>query len=270
MATSIMTNARRIEGLGAKIISCNSETCEGIERNQAEGYYPRGFFLYPNDESPLDIAVVGANPGRAPIEELAWYSDIYKKERDELETYRDLREIWRRFPRAEKGPYWRPYYEKLKGFLRALESEGLINFQGILFSEVVFCQTEHGCSGVPKDTLCSCAQRFFRRKEMIELLSTCRHVICLGIGGAFDYLRTIPESRQWKIIGLYNPSPARARQPYTFANYFEKEKLRKTIIKDLRAWEKLQKPYEVKVTPFGTRPSLIKQEVADRALTSRS
>lgn len=243
-----------IEDLGTEIVGCK-EQCQGVECNQDEGYYPRVFFLYPDDNSPMDLAVIGSNPGNAPPKELWLYRALGEGKKDGLTTYKDLREVWRKFPGAQEGTvFFRSYYSRLKDFLKPLESEGVISLDGILYSEVVFCESD---SDIPPDTVTRCTGKFLKKKEMLELLSECRHVVCAGIEGAFEHVNRLPESDQWKVIGVYHPS---GFGWINFVKYFVKgtRKLKKRIIEDLRAWEATQKPYQVKVTPNGTDPRPIR------------
>jgi len=93
---------------------------------------------------------------------------------------------------------------------------------------------------------------------MLDLVSRCKHVLCLGIKDSFDWIVKLRESDQWKVIGLYHPTPSRVRLPYSFDNYFEdpetRIKLKAPIVESLKNFENMQKPYkvEVKVRSDGT------------------
>jgi len=131
-----------IEKLGTEIIKHQNEQClENVVWNQGEGYIPRVFFLHPEDDSSLDLAIIGGNPGHAPGSELRWNKDIWRGRKNELDAYRELvQKHWRKFPDALKGSdHWRLYYEKQRQFLKALNTdETIFIMNGILYLEVVF------------------------------------------------------------------------------------------------------------------------------------
>jgi len=221
--------------------------------NQDEGYIPRVFFLHPKDDSPLDLAIVGGNPGHADKVELKWNKEIWRQKKNERDAYRNLvQKHWRKFPDAPRSSdHYRPFYEKPLQFLKALNSdETIFASNGILYLEVVFCETKSGSNNI-SDTVVRCTSEFLKRRKMLDLLSRCKHILCLGFGDSFNPVTELRESNQWKVIGLYHPTPGNVRQPYSFNNYFEdpkrRTKLEPIIVEKLKEFENMQKPYQVEV-----------------------
>lgn len=107
------------------------------------------------------------------------YRGIWRRKKNSIDIYRELVEHWRKFPKAESGDYWRRYYKNLKDFLEASARENILNPKGILFSEVVFCESKPDLNRIPSDIVKRCTGEFWG-KEMLGLLSQCEHVLCHG------------------------------------------------------------------------------------------
>jgi hypothetical protein len=223
-----------IEKLGTDIIQCN-EKCEGVENNQKEGYYPRALFLEPKNATQVEVLLIGENPGNSSCLEREFYKVLAEKKDSELASFKDCQRIWRSIAKEHD------YYQRPKHLLKELG----LNFNGILWAEIVFCEKSR--STIPKKTFKKCSSRFLTR--ITQLLSEGKYVVCLG-NTAFQYVRNLPQSNQWKVINVYHPTGS-----YIFANYFEKEtnktvterRLRKKIFDEFKKIEESQKSYLIKI-----------------------
>lgn len=221
-----------IEILGNEIVQCK-EKCKGIENNQSEGYYPRTFFLDPEDSDKIEILVVGENPGNSTCLEREFYKVLAEQSRAKVATFKDCQIVWRSIAKEHD------FYQRPKHLLKQLG----LNPNGVLFAEVVFCEKSYSTRSVPKKTFEKCCNRFLRK--IITLVPEEKYVLCLG-KKAFHYTRKLPESARRKLIAAYHPTGSRI-----FANYFEKEKgkkvierrLKKKILTDFKEIEASNEPY---------------------------
>jgi hypothetical protein len=228
------------------IIRCPERVCEGVVLpNKDEGDYPRAFFLYPDDDSPMELAIVGMNPGKPqekPQAEKQRYINLARQNKDGWATYKQCKEVWRGFAKEID------YYLKPRGFLKKLG----LSLNGILYTEVVFCEKLPNYKKIPEWTFELCSSHYLKPK-IATFLSKCEHILCFG-NEAFDHVTKLPESNQWKILRLYHPTPPAVRRPHCFAEYFEKdENVKRKIRDDFEKLEKRQKPYKCKVNYDGIK-----------------
>jgi len=225
-----------IEKLGNEIVQCKAK-CKGIENNQRDGYYPRIFFLDPENASEIEVLVVGENPGNSAFLEREFYKVLSERNRAKVAMFKDCRRVWRTIVKEHD------YYLRPKHLLKQLG----LNPKGTLFAEVVFCEKSHSTGRIPNKTFEKCCNRFLRK--IVKLVPEKKYILCLGTN-AFVYTRNMPESAHKKLIAAYHPTGSRI-----FANYFEKEKgkkiigrrLKRKILTDFRALEASNKPYMCKI-----------------------
>lgn len=247
MANLSQKIAEEIDMIGEKLIRCPETKCEGIvSPNKKKGNYPRAFFLFPDDNSPMELAIVGMNPGKPQDGEEQCYIDLGKQNKDGWATYKQCKAVWRGY--AKKIDY---YTKPRESFLKQLMGPRGNSLNGILYTEVVFCGKLHNYAKIPEPTFELCSGRWLRPK-IAKLLSKCGHIFCLG-NDAFDHVTKLPESNQWKVLRLYHPTPSRVRQPYSFDNYFESGNLKRKILVDFRRLEDMQKAYKRKVNHDGIK-----------------
>jgi len=233
---------RTIEELATRIIQCG-EKCEGIENNQKEGYYPRAFFLDPESTPQIDVAIIGENPGNSSCLEREFYLALAERDASEFATFEDCWRVWKSIAKQHD------YYQRPKHLLKELG----LSLKGILWAEVVFCEKSPSIKRIPGKTFEKCFSRFLT--EVAKLLLETKYVVCLGTT-AFQYVKNLPHSDQWKMISVYHPTGSRV-----FANYFKKEKgkkvterkLRNKILKDFKQLENSHERYACKVRPDGIK-----------------
>jgi hypothetical protein len=217
-----------IEKIGYEIINCR-ESCKGLRNNQDEGYYPRSFFLEPQNATTIKAVVVGLNPGYCGRLEREFYKFAAEMNAEKglkkHAIYEDCTRIWRA---VSEGNHTR-YFHYPRHFL---EEVGVLKNKppnnSILWTEVAFCENdqEEGKKDYRK-----CSSKFLKRIFDLEKFGylkegTC--VLCLG-EEAFNLVCKIDNSKKLKVVGIYHPTGARI-----FANYFEKSDAKKNAKIDER------------------------------------
>ena len=191
-----------IDRIGTEIIRCD-EKCEGVICDQVKGYYPRVFFLYPNNSCEVNVVIVGKNPGSSPPLEREFYKALAEHRQDKIATYKDCLRVWNACTQIE-------YFQRPLHLLKEL---GLPQ-TGILWAEVVFCESKS--KRIPRAVLNRCRERFLGRILNIEILAKGKHVLCLGKVALENVRELTDKMKMWKIVGVYHPTGTR-----TFANYFD-------------------------------------------------
>lgn len=238
MASSKIETA--VKRLGTEIINCR-EKCDGVEDKQEAGYYPRAFFLDPEDAPRIEVAVIGENPGNSSCLEREFYKVLAERGETKFATFEDCQRVWRSIGMEHD------YYQRPKHLLQELG----LSLNGVLWAEVVFCEKSSSATTIPEKTFERCSRSFLAR--IGGLVSERRHVLCLG-STAFRYVRKLPRSHRWKIIGVYHPTGSRV-----LANYFKKEngkkvserKLKPEILEKFRNLETSQESYACRIKPDG-------------------
>jgi len=215
-----MTNSSKetfeiIEDLGNRIIRCQ-EKCDGVENNQEKGYYPRAFFLEPENANQVQVAVIGENPGNSSCLEREFYKALAERNDSGHATFGDCQRVWRSI--AEQHDY----YKRSRHLLQELG----LDLNGLLWTEIVFCEKSLSARRIPRETYDTCVSRFL--KEIVKLVPKRKHVVCLG-KSAFEYVRTLSERDIWKVIGVDHPTGS-----FVFANYFKKESGKKVTERKLK------------------------------------
>ncbi|MCK4243398.1 hypothetical protein KAX03_00810 [Candidatus Bathyarchaeota archaeon] len=233
----------RIEDLGNRIVRCR-ERCEGVKNKQDEGYYPRVFFLDPEDASQVELVIVGKNPGKSTRLERKFYLTLAERNPDRIATFKDCQRVWRSIADEHN------YFLKPRHLLKELG----LNLNGLLWAEVAFCEKSDSVGKVPEKTFRKCSNCFLT--EILKLLSDRKYVVCLG-EKAFQYVKNLPNSNRLKVIRVHHPTGARI-----FANYFQKankkenirvteRKLKREILDRFRTIEDNNKPYKCIIKPDG-------------------
>jgi len=143
--------ATEIDEIGEKILRCPERRCEGVLLpNPNKGDYPRAFFLFPDDDSLIQLAIVGMNPGRPQRGEKEGYRALAKQSEERL-TYKQCKEGWRGYAKEIK------YYTKPRDmFLKQLLKASGKSLNGILYTEVVFCEKLPYYCSIPRKTFELC------------------------------------------------------------------------------------------------------------------
>jgi uracil-DNA glycosylase len=201
-----------IEQIGTRIVSCNKQ-CDGIECRQKEGYYPRLFFLEPNNSPEVEILIVGENPGSSSRLEREFYKVLGEQHQNKLATYEDCQIVWRAIAHEH------PYYQRPKDLVKKLG----LGEKGLLWAETVFCEKSRKTRGIPEQTLNSCREQFLR--QIIEtVVPPGKHIICLGREAYGSVEKLVDHQRtRWKVIGVHHPTGRSG-----FPNYFVRKRKRLT------------------------------------------
>ena len=85
MASSKIETA--VKRLGTEIISCG-EKRDGVEDEQESGYYPRAFFLGPEETSRIKMAVIGENLGNSSCLGREFYEVLAERGETQFATSR--------------------------------------------------------------------------------------------------------------------------------------------------------------------------------------
>lgn len=224
MASSPSELWKSIENLGNEIIRCKETKCKGIRRIQEQGIYPRAFFLEPRNAYPLEMAIIGRNPGKPEPGEPEKYIAAAKQRGGKYASYKDCQQIWEEISKKN------PYFKKTRKLLQGLG----LSMNGILWSEAVFCE-----GSVSDPTFDICSEKFLRR--IIRLVPEEKYLICLS-EDAYDCVgKLLSHNNRHKVIRVYHP-----RNPL-FWKYLEeadsqKPKLEK-IRKELAELNSTQKSY---------------------------
>jgi hypothetical protein len=204
-AASIMSSiGNAIKTLGTEIVNCR-ERCDGIKNDQSTGYYPRVFFLDPDDVSEVEVAIVGKNPGESSYLERQFYKALAERHENGVATYEDCVRVWNSLLEIE-------YFTRPKHLLKEL---GLPQ-KGLLWAEVVFCESDR--REIPRRTCERCREHFLRRLLSEQLIHEEKYILCLG-NYAFEKVTELAESlgNRWRIVGCHHPGSRG-----DFSRYFEK------------------------------------------------
>lgn len=216
-----------IERLGSDIVKCN-RVCQGVKRDQDQGYYPRAFFLDPDDSSEVEVAVVGRNPGFSTALEREFYRSLARQYENKRATYTDCAIVWQAIAHDHQ------YFLRPRHFLKEL---GLAtDTTGFLWAEAVFCESaprvvEGGSPSVriPKATFEECSKFLQRMLFDDGLVPKGRPVLCLGNEALQDVRGLVGDQNLWKVIQIHHPTGSR-----TFANYFTKKAKRRLIDRPIK------------------------------------
>jgi len=200
----MLNTSNAIKVLGTDIVNCR-ERCDGINNDQSEGYYPRAFFLDPQDASEVEIAIFGMNPGESPCLEREFYKALAERHESGMATYEDCVRVWNSLLEIE-------YFARPKHLLGEL---GLPQ-KGLLWAEVVFCESID--RGIPRTTCEHCKERFLTGILSKQLIHEGKHIFCLG-NYAFRNVSELAQrlGNRWRIVGCHHPGSRG-----DFSRYFEK------------------------------------------------
>ena len=162
--------------------------CEGINRCQEQGIYPRTFFLEPRNAYSVEAAIIGRNPGKPERGEPEKYLAAAKQRGSKYASYKDCQQIW------EDISSKNPYFEKTRKLLQGLGT----GVNGILWSEAVFCE-----GPVNDPTFDVCSEKFLKR--IIRLVPEEKYLICLSEDAYYCVEKLLSHNNRHKVIGVYHP-----------------------------------------------------------------
>ncbi len=138
-----------INAIGKEMVKCQ-EICQGIRRDQACGFFPRGLYLETDhrEENERGVVVIGINPGRSQRPERDYYI--------ENGNYAGIVNYWQEHL-AENNFY----FQEMRDFVNALGRLG-----PILWTEIIKCETASDINtpDIPLQTYRTCIENYLRNE----------------------------------------------------------------------------------------------------------
>jgi len=181
-----MTIHERIARIGKELVCCKKR-CRGIKNRPREGILPRCLILETTkQEEPITSIIVGINPGQSKQKEREWFVREGANYDAEIE-------------------YWNAKARKLSYHRRLRDLTKQLGYKrGILWTELVKCESEEKGREPPLQTFRVCIKNYLERE--LKLVSNKVPIIAVG-NKAFEALSYRFPDRL--IIGVPHPTGSR-------------------------------------------------------------